>query len=322
MMYRNLGNTGLSVSEIGFGTWGLGGDSYGPTNDDESIKALNLAYEKGCNFFDTSDLYGQGHSENILEQALGKYRQTIVICTKFGMLPHTGFNMKQDFSNQHVENALHASLKRLNTDYIDIYLFHSPSREQIENIDSAIQLLTNFKKAGKIKHIGVSVRAPEDAIMVIENTEIKIIELNFNLIDQRAIELGIFDKAAENGVGLIARTPLSFGYLSGNLTGNEIFPENDHRSAWPLKQKQLWATAPKLFEALNHGKGRSLTQLALLFCIANPSVSSVIPGMLRTDEVLENMAVSSLNKLTSSELDEIRNIYKENLFYDPTSKDA
>ena len=77
-----------------------------------------------------------------------------------------------------------------------------------------------------------------------------------------------------------------------------------------------------MFEALNHGKGRSLTQLALLFCIANPSVSSVIPGMLRTDEVLENMAVSSLNKLTSSELDEIRNIYKENLFYDPTSKDA
>ena len=321
-MYRDLGNTGLKVSEVGFGTWGLGGDSYGTINDTDSIAALNVAYEKGCNFFDTSDLYGQGHSETILQRALGQHRKNIVIGTKFGMLPHTGFDMKQDFSNEHIENALHSSLERLNTDYVDIYLFHSPSRSQIEDSGSALTLLTNLEKQGKIKAIGVSVRSPEDALWVIENTGIQIVELNFNLIDQRAIELDVFKKAGEKCVGIIARTPLSFGYLSGKLSGDEVFPQNDHRSNWPLKQRELWAKAPKLFDILNKGKQRTLTQLALLFCIADPAVSTVIPGMLSSTEVIENMETSILDKLSLAELVEIRNIYKENKFYDPTAKNV
>ena len=169
MMYRDLGNTGLKVSEVGFGTWGLGGDSYGTTNDTESITALNVAYEKGCNFFDTSDLYGEGHSETILQRALGQHRKQIVIGTKFGMLPHIGFDMKQDFSNEHIEKALHASLERLNTDYVDIYLFHSPSRNQIEHSETSIKLLTDLKTKGDAR-IVEPINPNTDAEIGISNT--------------------------------------------------------------------------------------------------------------------------------------------------------
>jgi aryl-alcohol dehydrogenase-like predicted oxidoreductase len=316
MKYRELGSTGKKVSEIGFGTWGLGGDSYGPANDKTSKKALRLAFDSGVTFYDTSDLYGSGHSETILGETLKDAREEIIIATKVGTLPHFGFYMPQDFSSQHIKEGLEASLKRLQTDYIDVYQLHSPTIEILRKEKQIIPTLEKLKQEGKIGEYGISVRSPDDAIISIKEFNFKIIQVNFNLIDHRAIDDGLFNLSKKENVGIIARTPFCFGYLTGSLTGDDKFEGKDHRSNWPKEQLKRWAEAPGLFDFLNEGKNRSKPQLALQFCLSDDSVSTVIPGMMNPDHVKENVQTSDLPPLTEEEISKIREIYKNNTFYD------
>src|SRR5688572_1441437 len=148
MRTRQLGRTGLTVSEIGFGTWGLGGDSYGPVDDATSREALMLAFDRGVTFYDTSDFYGAGRSEAVLGEAFRGRRDRIVIATKVGMLPHTGFDMPQDFSGPAIERGLEASLRRLQTDYVDLYLLHSPPLD-LPNWDEILETLERLRTTGK-----------------------------------------------------------------------------------------------------------------------------------------------------------------------------
>lgn len=317
MKYRKLGNTGLEVSEIGFGTWGLGGDAYGPVDDNVSKEALRFAFDLGVTFYDTADLYGNGHSEEVIGEALKSVREMVNIATKVGTLPHSGFYMPQDFSPKHIREGLEASLRRLRTDYIDLYQLHSPPIEALNT--SIIETLESLQKEGKIRAFAVSVRSPSDGLTAIEKG-FKALQVNFNLIDHRAIETNLFALARRENVGIIARTPLAFGYLTGTLKGDENLGDSDHRAKWPTDQLDRWAKAPRLFSFLNEGKNRSLAQLALKFCLAYGSVSTVIPGMVNVDEVQENVRASDMEPLTSYELTRIRNIYKVNRFYDPATK--
>lgn len=322
MKYRPLGKTGLTVSEIGFGTWGLGGNSYGPVNDAVSIEALHGAYDAGITFYDTSDLYGNGHSEEVLGEALGQVRDKIVICTKVGLLPHSGFEMPCDFSSEHIREGLEASLRRLKTDYVDLYLLHSPTLEMLRSDDRIVATLQELQAAGKIRSYGISARSPSDALAAISEFDFAAAQVNFNLIDQRAVDNGLFDLAAAKGVGIIARTPLCFGYLTGKLTGEEALPGLDHRKNWPEEQLKRWAAAPDLFTFLNEGKQRTPAQLALRFCLDSESVSTVIPGMMNTGEVRENVQASSLDPLDEEELGRIKLIYDGNVFYDHKAKEG
>lgn len=319
MRYGRLGSTGIEVSEIGYGTWGIGGDSYGTIDDNESRRALKVAFENGVNFYDTSDLYGSGHSEEILGDVFKDIRDKVIIATKGGTLPHHGFNMPQDFSSQYLRKALEGSLKRLKTDYIDLYQLHSPKIEDIED-ENVIQTLKVFQKEGKIRFFGISVRCPEDGLAVIEKFGIKVIQVNFNMIDQRAIEIGLFETAGKLDVGVIARTPFCFGYLTGTLTGSEQLNGLDHRANWPKEQLRRWAKAPELFAFLNEDKKRTYAQLALQFCLSDKAVSTVIPGMMRTEEVRENIEASKLSPLTFDELEHIRCVYHSHNFYDKSAK--
>ena len=138
MNYRNFGILDRKISEISFGTWGLGNNhspGYGKTSDTESEKALNLAYEKGVNFFDTADLYGLGHSEKIISKLLKNKRDKIIVASKGGTLPHTKLYMPQNFTKEYLLSALDKSLNRLETDYIDLYQLHSPKLDDIETND-------------------------------------------------------------------------------------------------------------------------------------------------------------------------------------------
>ncbi len=297
MKYRGLGNTGFKVSEIGFGTWGLGGNSYGPVDDTESKKALNFAFEKGVSFYDTSDLYGTGHSEELLGEVFKDVRDRVIIATKGGTLPHTGFYMPQDFSVKHFKNALEESLRRLKTDYIDLYQMHSPTINDIEKND-VIETLENFKAQGKIRTYGISIRSPDDGKVAIEKYNFPVVQVNFNMIDQRAIENGLFALAKEREVGIIVRTPLVFGYLTGKLDGNEQFRGIDHRANWPKEQLQRWAKAPNLFSFLYEGKDRTPAQTALRFCLEQDGVSTVIPGMMNIKEEREHTEESDMHNLT------------------------
>lgn len=317
MKYRRLGSTGFEVSEIGFGTWGLGGNSYGPVDDTESKKALKLAFEKGVNFYDTSDLYGTGHSEELLGEVFKDVRDRVIIGTKGGTLPHTGFKMPQDFSVKHLENALEGSLRRLKTDYIDLYQLHSPTINDIEKND-VIETLENFETQGKISTYGISVRSPDDGKVAIEKYNFPVIQANFNMIDQRAVDNGLFDLAKEKGAGIIVRTPLVFGYLTDKLDGNEKFKGVDHRAKWPKDQLMRWADAPDLFSFLY--QERTPVQAALRFCLDFDVVSTVIPGMMNVGEVKENILSSDLSSLSDEEHALIRKIYQTNEFYDESAK--
>jgi aryl-alcohol dehydrogenase-like predicted oxidoreductase len=317
--YRSFGKTGIRVSEIGFGTWGLGGNSYGPVDDAVSIRALRRAFDEGITFYDTSDLYGDGHSEEVLGEALEPVRGEVVICSKVGLLPHTGFEMPCDFSPAHIREGLEASLKRLRTDYLDIYLLHSPELEMLRD-GAAVDTLLELRREGKIRSFGISARSPDDALAAIREFGFQAAQVNFNLIDQRAIENGLFELAQERGVGIVARTPLCFGYLTGKLTGKERFIGQDHRANWPADQLKRWAQAADLFNFLDPGGQRSAVQLALRFCLHHDSVSTVIPGMMNEAEVLENVTASELSPLSDGELERIRLAYASDVFYDKNAK--
>jgi aryl-alcohol dehydrogenase-like predicted oxidoreductase len=320
MKYRPLGATGIKVSEIGFGTWGIGGNSYGPVDDSVSKRALEVAFDRGVNFFDTSNLYGDGHSEELLGEVFHSKREQVVIATKGGSLPHSGFHMPQDFSAKHLRGALEESLCRLKTDYIDIYQLHSPDIEEMVRNQEVISALENFVKEGKIKSYGISVRSPKDVIIAIDQLGFKVIQVNYNLIDQRVSDVGVFEKSQNLNIGLIIRTPLVFGFLSGKLTGQEHFQGVDHRANWPKDQLERWAKAPELYRKLNEGKTRTYVQLALRFCLSESSVSTVIPGMMNETEVEENIATVDVPELSSGELEQIRNIYLNHTFYDDSAK--
>ncbi len=322
MKYRKLGNTGIEVSEIGFGTWGLGGTSYGPVDDNLSKAALRFAFDSGITFYDTSDLYGNGHSEEVLGDALHDVRDKIIIATKVGTLPHTGFYMPLDFSPAHIRRGLEASLTRLQTDYIDLYQLHSPTVEILRQNEQIFTTLQTLKEAGKIRAYGISVRSPDDGLVAIQEFGINVVQVNFNMIDQRAIDNGLFEIAKIFNTGIIVRTPLVFGYLSGSLTGNEQFQGVDHRANWPKEQLNRWANAPQLFTSLNEGKNRTYAQLALRFCLSDAAASTVIPGMMNVKEVEENVKTVDLPPLNFTEIAQIKQIYQNNCFYDKSAKGA
>ena len=148
MKYRIFGSSNIEVSEIGFGGWGIGGNygnsiAYGPTKDEESIEALNTSYEKGINFFDTSPLYGFGHSEKLIGKVFKNKRKNLIYATKVG---YTNFKGQQNFSAKFIETSLNDSLRRLKTDYVDLFQMHDLSFQQLENSDDIIETLLLLKK--------------------------------------------------------------------------------------------------------------------------------------------------------------------------------
>ena len=158
MRYRKLGRTGIEVSEIGFGTWSIGGKDWGPTDDGDSIRAVRKALDVGMTFFDTADHYGAGHSEGILGKALAGQRDKVVIASKGGILSDPS---KQDFSAAHLATALEASLRRLRTDAIDLYFLHNPTADDMRR-GECFEVMRRLKADGKIRSWGVSVRPPVD----------------------------------------------------------------------------------------------------------------------------------------------------------------
>jgi len=320
MNLRMLGNTGLTVSEIGFGTWGIGGSAegdvaYGPTNDGDSIQALRRAFDLGVNFFDTSDLYGFGHSERLLADAFQGLRQKVIIASKVGFAKQNG-SLGQDFSPQHIRSSLEQSLRRLRSDYIDLYQLHSPAIADLQQEPGILDLLYSFQKEGKIRAVGVSARSPEEALLAARDLKVRCVQVNFNLIDQRVVENGFMTYCEREGVGFIGRTPLCFGFLGGGYSSQTKFDSLDHRSKWPAGQLDVWANAPQAFSSvLGKYSGQTPSQLALRYCLSYPGISTVIPGMLTAGHVNENTLASSLGPFTAEERSELEEIYKKHTFF-------
>ena len=305
------------MSEIGFGAWGIGGGegapAYGTTDDRQSIDALQRAFDLGINFFDTADFYGDGHSETLIGQALGDRRAEIIIASKVGLVDANG---AQNFSPGHIRSSVEGTLMRLQTDYVDLYQLHGPPIRLLEEDESITATLHDLRDAGKVRVIGISVASPEDGLAAVARFGFRAIQVNFNLVDQRAHEIGLFDLCRREGAGVIGRTPLCYGFLSGAYSAGAIFQSNDHRSGRSPEQIKKWTDANSLFKPVfSQDPNQTLAQLALRFCLSYEAVSSVIPGMLSCSEVEENAMASHLGPLPKGTLDGLERIYQANTFF-------
>ena len=224
MKYRTLGKTGLKVSEIGFGAWAIGGDafgnSYGPTDDQTSLESLKKALDLGCNFFDTADAYGHGHSEELLGRALKGRRNEVIIATKAGAdFYHDPPRM--NFSADYLSFALGKSLERLQTDHVDLYQLHNPPIQLLKT-GKIFETLEKLVEAGRISYYGVSIHDPEEGIYAMKNGRPTALQVVFNILRQES-KNRLFQAARENNVAIIAREPLSNGFLTGKFNEDSTF---------------------------------------------------------------------------------------------------
>lgn len=298
MNYRNFGNTGLRVSQVGFGAWAIGGEAkvggmpigWGPADDAVSTSAIHAALDAGINFFDTADFYGLGHSETLLGKVLQKNKD-VIIATKVGQRD-VDDKIVLDYSAQYIMAACEQSLKRLRRDCIDYYQLHAARLPHLEN-GECIEAMQTLQRQGKIRYWGLSLNtfapAPEADWMMDRNVGDGF-QLVFNLVNQRAY--GVMQRAAQNGYGIIARMPLQFGLLTGKFNAATAFSPTDHRNfrltpdiiekSLHMLQEKVWPIADK--------EGLTPTALALSFILSCPEVSTIIPGIRTPAHVQQNTA--------------------------------
>lgn len=307
MRLRPLGRSGITISELGFGAWGIGGrtageTSYGDTDDNRSRAALDRAFDLGITFYDTAPAYGDGHSEALIGAAFAARRGRVVIATKAG-LPR--FGDSPDFTPEALRQSLDGSLRRLKSDYVDLFQLHNPPSDLFRRAPESYAALESLRREGKIRAFGVSVKSPGEALEILSSHDVAAVQVNLNMLDVRAVEAGLLDLAAKKGVGIIARTPLCFGFLAGTLTADTEFPPGDHRRGWPRAQIERWVKGAATMQAPAKAPGQSLGQSALRFCLSFAAVSTVIPGILSPEEAAENAGTSEFGPLAAAARDRI-----------------
>lgn len=302
----------MEWNKIGYGTWPLSGDksgsvSYGKVNEENSRDALNIAFIKGINVYDTSNFYGFGYVEKLIGDVFNNLRNSIAIITKGGFVTKD----IQNFNPKYLMESLLYSLKRLNTDYVNVYMLHSPPVEIILN--KHIQnFLSKLKEYGLAREVGISVLSPQDGLTATKNLDFDVIEVNYNILDHRAENCGLLKWCKTHNKKTVIRTPLGQGLLSGKFTFNG--DSADIRQQWKrekvTKQTDIYK---KMLSVLNLNNYTD-AQNCLRFCLSNPNVSVIIPGMKTREEVLENVVSLNLPSLTDVEIENIKEIYK--LHYD------
>ena len=296
METRRLGQTDLEVSAIGLGCWGISGD-WGAVERAQALATLTRAFELGVTFFDTADLYGRGRSEELVCEALGAHRREIVIATKGGMNFYDG-ERHLDFRPEYIQFALEQSLKRLGTDYVDLYQLHNPEASHLT--DDLFALLERLRERGKIRHYGVSLNSRMEGLAALADRQPASLQVIYNLLDQRAAT-EVFPWTSARGVGVIARVPLSSGRLTGKFTPAHAFAPGDHRRKRPPEWIAEGAAQAHRLSFLVRG-GRTLAQAALQFVLAHPAVSVTIPGAKSPRQVEENVSAIAAPPLTPVEL--------------------
>ncbi len=317
MKYRALGRTGMSVSEVGFGAWGIGGrtvahTSYGETDDAVSIAALRRAHDLGVTLFDTSAAYGSGHSEALIGQAFVGLRDQVVIATKAG---YEAWDRRPDFSASAIVASTEASLRRLRSDRIDLLMLHNAPLDVLGGSDVQ-DAMARLVSSGKVRCWGLSAKSPADALAAMEAYDVAVVQANFNMMDMRALSGGLFAEIARRKAGFIARTPLCFGFLSGTITRETEYPEGDHRLGWPRAQLDNWIDgAGELLAAVGAAPGLEAVQAALRFCLSFPEVSTTIPGILTPGQAEENAAASDLGPLAPAMVERVAEINRSRQFF-------
>ena len=306
MQYRKLGRTGIEISEIGFGAWGIGG--WGERDDAEALRALARAFELGVTFFDTARAYGNGHSEELIGKVLAGKRDKVVIATK---VPPKNYKwparpndpIANTFPTDWIIECTEKSLRSLNTDYVDVQQLHTWAPDYVYQSEW-YEAMTTLKAQGKVRAFGVSANDwdPYGTVSLVESGLIDTIQVIYNIFEQRPDEQ-LLPAALKHNVGIIVRVPFEEGILTGSMRPGYQFAKGDWRAEW-LNEERL-AEAARRVDALQPFLAPDRptpAALALKFCLSHPAVSTVIPGMRRLANVEANTAVSDGKLLTAAEM--------------------
>ncbi len=308
MEYRELGKSGIHVSEVSLGTWTISGGSWGETDDEESIEVIRAAVDIGMNYIDTAHAYGRGHSEELIGQALKGRRHDAIICTKVvSRWDEAQQKMVRDCSYDSIMREVRKGLKRLQTDYIDVYLIHSfdpgvPIKETMR----ALRTLLDEKI---VKAVGVSRYNLEQLMEAASYIRLDAVQYPINIL-RRKETVPLLEFCRKENIGVMAYAALAKGLLTGKFDGSETFPDNDNRHRNPMFQGEEFRKRVNAVEkmrpiAARHGK--TLAQLAINWNLCQTAATTALVGARRTDQVRDNAGGSGW-RLTPDDLAEIERI--------------
>lgn len=315
MEYREFGRTGWMVTSIGFGAWAIGG-TWGPVEDEESYRTLNRALDRGVNFFDTADVYGDGRSERLLARLRKERSEPFYVVTKAGrrLDPHVAAG----YNRENLTAFIERSLRNLHTDTIDLVQLHCPPTE-VYYMPEVFGVLDDLVKQGKLRYYGVSVEKVEEALKAIEYPNVQSVQIIFNIFRQRPADL-FFAEAKRKKVGILARVPLASGMLTGKMRADTHFDQDDHRAfnrhgeafdrgeTFSGVDYQTGLQAVDELRALVP-QGMTMAQFALRWILMHDAVSTTIPGAKRPEQVDDNVRAGELPPLSPETMQKVQEIY-------------
>ena len=320
MEHRELGRTGWKISPISFGAWAIGGQAWGGADDATSLSALHRAVDQGVNFFDTADMYGDGHSERLLARLRRERRDAIAVATKAGrrLNPHVAAGYNRANLTAFVER----SLKNLETDALDLLQLHCPPPPVYESAE-VFGVLDDLVGAGKIHHYGVSVESVAEGLRAIEWPNVQSVQIVFNMFRLKPAER-FFAAAAARKVGILARVPLASGLLTGRLKPDSTFSAEDHRN---FNRRGDSFDVGETFSGVDYETGlqaveelrtlvpagATLGQLALRWILMFPEVTAAIPGARTPAQVEENVGAADLPALSADAMARVRAVYNRHI---------
>jgi aryl-alcohol dehydrogenase-like predicted oxidoreductase len=319
MKYRELGHTGIQVSEVGFGLWTLSTGWWGEHQHDEAVRLLRLAYDLGVTFFDSADVYGDGYADTLLRDAFGEVRGRVVYATKVG---YDWYNHKRgggqrehphDWSPSFVRFAVEKSLERMGTDHVDWLQLHNPRLDALED-EALAGELERLRSEGKIRAWGVALGPAigwrDEGLYALRVRSAPAMQIIHNMLEQEPGR-DFIAAARASGAGLVARVPHSSGLLEGHYTEETTFPPGDHRNHRP---REWLVQGLKKVEQLRflEQPGRTLGQAAIQWLLAEPSMASVLPNIYDEAQLREFAAASDSPPLTAEELARVDELYESN----------
>ncbi len=315
MEYRALGRTGWNISVIGFGSWGIGGD-WGPTNDNTSLAALNRAIDLGVNFIDTADVYGDGHSEQLITQVRKARSEQLIVATKAGRRLNS--HVAGGYNRQNLTSFVERSLRNLETEALDLLQLHCPPSE-VYDMPEVFSILDDLVRQGKLRFYGVSVERVDEALKAITYPNVQSVQIIFNMFRLKPAEQ-FFVAAREHRVGILARVPLASGLLTGKLRHDTTFAPNDHRNfnryGESFDQGETFSgvdyeTGLRAVEELRPlvPHGASMAQFALRWILMFGEVTSAIAGAKSPEQAQDNVQAATLPPLDAETMRRVQEIY-------------
>jgi aryl-alcohol dehydrogenase-like predicted oxidoreductase len=318
MRYRELKDTGIRVSEVGFGVWTVSTGWWGEVDETRSVELLKEAFDRGINYFDTADTYGSGLGETLLRDAFGQMRDEVVISTKIGydFYNHTTRRGQQerpqDWSEDFIRYALEQSLKRLGTDYVDFLQLHNTKMNAIED-DALFALMEQFEREGKVRAYGVALGPKigwlDEGIRAMRERNVAGVQMIYNLLEQDPGR-DLIQTARETNTSLIVRVPHSSGMLEGNYDENTTFGKNDHRRHRPKEWLTEGLKKVEQLSFLTESGERTLGQAALKFILASPEIVSTLPNIYNEEQLEEFATAPDTPDLTDEELSRVAELYE------------